>query len=361
MRAALAVLVLAGCSATSVDPPDSEASSIPLLRDGFTLGVSFYGGGALADLDEGPRATLDAGIANGIGGWTYYVEWGDLEPEPGRYTLDGFTDALDDARAAGLRPFVNVTVGDSEGLSLPAGVADGASLADPAVIDRFGDLLDRLVPIVVDRGGFVLALGNEMGEYLDGERAEREAYAVFVDAARQRVHAIEPRLAVAVTLTTGTIRNRTATYLALRPVVDVVAFNHGPIAADFSVLDVDDVRPHLREVVDAHGDGPILIQELTCPNAESMGASDAWQAACFRELLAEIEATPQVRFASVFTYLDFDAPTCALIQDAIFGSELDDLPRDVAQRLADYLCGLGVVDVDGTPSPAWQAITDAAG
>ena len=146
----------------------------------------------------------------------------------------------------------------------------------------------------------------------------------------------------------------------MRAVSDIVAVNHAPIDPDFFVLAVEDVRADLREVLAASGDGPVLIQELTCPNAASMGASDTWQAACFRELFAEIEATPRVRFAAVFTFLDFDAPTCALIQDALFGSDLDDLPADVAQRLGDYLCGLGVVDVDGTPSPAWGVIMDAA-
>ena len=358
MRIVLVLLVVSGCSSASVEPSPSEASSIPLLPDGFTLGISFYGGGTVRDLDEEPRATLDAGIDDGIGGWTYYVEWADLEPEPGRYTLDEFTRALDDAQAAGLRPFVNVTVGDSEGFSLPGGVPDGDALRDPDVIARFGRLLDQVVPRLASRGGFVLALGNEMGEYLDVDRTARAAYATFVDAARQRVHEIEPRLAVAVTLTNGDVRNRSVTYRALRPVVDVVALNHSPIAPDFFVLDLDDVRRDLRDVLDAHDDGPVVIQELTCPNAESMGASDAWQAGCFRELFAEIEATPQVRFASVFTYTDFDEETCRLFTDALFGSELDDLPRDLAQRLADYTCGLGVVDVDGTPSPAWEVIAD---
>jgi len=112
--------------------------------------------------------------------------------------------------------------------------------------------------------------------------------------------------------------------------------------------------------VTAYGDGPILLQELTCPSPETMGASEAWQRGCFERLFAEIEATPRVRFASVFTFQDFDEPTCEIIRDAIFGDELDDLPPDVAERLTDYLCYLGVVAPDGTPKPAWQAVLEAA-
>jgi hypothetical protein len=360
MRLAVVFLLLAGCSSAPVEPPDSEAASLPLLAPGLTLGTSLYGGGVPADLEAGPLATLESAADRGLGGFTVYVEWADLEPEPGRYTLDGLAATLDDLDRLGFVPFVNVTVGDSDGLSLPPGVPDAGALDDPEVTDRFGRLLDRLVPLLLDHDGFFLGLGNEMGEVLDGDRDAREAYARFLEAARVHAHGIEPRLAVGVTLTVGAIRNRTPTYRTMRPVSDVVAFNHGPIRPDFFVLDIDEIADDFREVLAAAGDGPVLIQELTCPNAASMGASDTWQADCFRELIGVLDETPRVRFAAVFTYLDFDEPTCELIQDALLESDLGDLPPDVAQRLRDYFCALGVVDVDGTPSPAWEVIVEAA-
>ncbi len=360
IAAALVLLLLAGCASSPVEPPDTEAASVPLLAPGLTLGTSLYGGGVPADLEAGPLATLESAADRGLGGFTVYVEWADLEPEPGRYTLDGLAATLDDLARLGLVPLVNVTVGDSDGLSLPAGVPDAEALDAPAVTGRFGRVLDRLVPLLVDRGGFFLGLGNEVGEVLDADVGAREAYARFVEAARVHAHSVEPRLAVGVTLTVGTIRNRTPTYRAMRAVSDVIAFNHGPIRPDFFVLDVDEITDDFREVLTAAGDGPILIQELTCPNAESMGASDAWQATCFRELLSVIAETPRVRFAAVFTFLDFDEPTCRLIQDVLLESDRSDLPPDVAQRLRDYFCALGVVDVDGTPAPAWEVIIEAA-
>lgn len=360
MRLVLVFLALAGCAAAPVDPPDTEAAALPLLPPGLTLGTSLYGGGAPADLDDGPLMTLQSATDRGLGGFTVYVEWADLEPEPGRYTLDGLAATLEDLDRLGLTPLVNLTVGDSDGLSLPPGVPDADALDDPQVVARLEALLDRVVPLLVDRGGFFLGLGNEMGEVLDADRGAREAYVRFVEAAREHVHATEPRLAVGVTLTNRDVREGSPTYRAMRVVSDVVAFNHAPIRPDFFVLDVDDVAADFREVLAAAGDGPVLIQELTCPNAASMGASDAWQAACFRELLAVIDATPRVRFAAAFTFLDFDAPTCRLIQDALLESDLSDLPPDVAQRLRDYFCALGVVDVDGTPSPAWEVILEAA-
>ncbi|WP_420454121.1 hypothetical protein [Rubrivirga sp.] len=369
-------LVLAGCSSADPAPPETEATGLPLLAPGLTVGTTFYGSADVSAQGAAERELLDRAIARGLDGFTVYVDWSDLEAEPGQAHVAELTATLGVLRRLGLTPFVNVTVGDIGDYNLPAdlsdgagGLADGVALDDPAVTDRFGRILDAVAPVVVAHGGFVLGVGNEVDVRLDDDGAdsrprlsgEREAYVRFVEAARERVHAVEPRLAVGVTLTNGAVRRRTATFRALRAVADVVPFNHAPVRPDLTVLDPGAIRADFREVAEAYGDGPILIQELTCPSAPSMGASEAWQRACVERLFAEVRATPRVRFASVFTFQDLDAPTCRAVREALFGDELDDLPADVAARLADYLCSLGLIDPGGAPKPAWSALLDALG
>lgn len=366
-----ALALLAGCSSTptAVDPPDTEAASLPLLAPGFTLGTTLYGSADLNDLGDEERVLLEDAAARSLSGFTVYVDWADLEPEPGRYTLDDLDGVLAGLQRLGLQPFLNITVGDIADYNLPpelsdgaGGLAEGVALDDEAVIERFGAVLDRVVPLALERGVFLLGVGNEVDARLDGDfRGERDAYVRFVEAAVARVRALAPRLAVGVTLTNGAVRERTGTFRALRAVADIVPFNHTPLQPDFFVRNLDDVRSDFRDVLDAYGEGPIVIQELTCPSAPSMGASPAWQQSCFDRLFAEIEATPTVRFASVFTFQDFDAATCQIIRNALFGDELDDLPRDVATRLTDYLCTLGVVAPDGMPKPAWETVLAASG
>jgi len=370
--ASAALLVLTACSGGGVepapDPPASDAADLPLLADDRMIGTTLYGSGDLPEPGTPERRLLGDAVDAGLSGFTVYVDWGDLEPEPGRYTLEPFRNMLDALQDLGVTPVVNITVGDSDGYNLPpgltdgsGGIADGVSLDDPDVLDRFGDLLDRVVPIVRDHGGFYLGVGNEVGEYLRDDTDERNAYVAFVDAARQRVHAMEPLLAVGVTLTSMSVREQSSVFRALRPVTDILPVNYGPIKPDFFVRDLDDIRPDFREVLAAYGDHPVIVQELTCPSPESMGASEAWQEGCFERLFAEIEETPRIRFASVFTFQDFEGDVCALIQDVLFGDELDDLPDEVARRLGDYLCNLGVIRPDGTPKPAWEVVLDGAG
>lgn len=360
-------LLLAACS--SSDPASAQSDApLSLLPPGLTIGTTLYGSADLDALGDAEQALLAEAAANGLRGFTYYVDWADLEPEPGRYTFDDFEATLAGLQALGLVPFVNITVGDIEDYNLPApysdgeaGIAPGVALDDQAVLDRFGVLLDRVVPVLLSYGGFALGVGNEIDARLDGEFVrERDAYVRFVEAARERVRALDERLAVAVTLTGSAVRQRSATFRALQQVTDVILVNYGPIRPDFLVRDVEDIRQDFREVISAYGTGPVLIQELTCPSAPSMGASAEWQHACFDALFDEIKATPEVRFASVFTFQDFDAATCDAVREALFGDELNGLPTEMAQRLTDYLCMLGVVAPDGSPKPAWAAIAEAA-
>lgn len=361
--------LFSACSSTNVDPPDplaTPAASIPLLPDDRVWGTTLYGSADLPPSGTPERDLLHTAAERGLNGFTYYVDWADLEPAPGQYTLTTFTATLDALQQLGVRPFVNLTVGDIEDYNLPdglsdgnGGLADGVSLDDPAVLDRFGHLLDRVVPLLLDRGGFLLGVGNEIDARLDASSTERDAYVRFVAAARDRVHRINDRLAVGVTLTGHAIRAQSDTFQAMRAAADVVAFNHAPIQPDFFVRDVEDIRADFQDVLSAFGSGPILIQELTCPSASSMGASETWQRRCFEELFGVIVATPQIRFASVFTFQDLDEATCEAVREVIFGDALDDLPEDVATRLADYLCELGIVAPDGTAKPAWPTVLEA--
>jgi len=333
----------------------SEASALPLLEADFVLGTTFYGSASIPERTSPEYLLLKKAMDRGLAGFTYYVDWADLEPEADVYTLEGFTRTLDDLQRLGLAPFVNITVGDSGGYNLPDDlIASGLALDASSVTERFGKLLDRLVPILSKRGGFYLGVGNEVGEYLDINVAERDAYVQFVHAARLRVQQTNPQLAVGVTLTPGDVRFGSKTFQALKEVVDVIPFNYSPIKPDFHVLPVAAIAEDFREVVAAYGEGVILIQELTCPSANTMSASERWQRDCFAQLFEEIRQMPVVRFASVFTYQDFDAETCVTIRDAIFEQELDDLPDAVAQRLTDYLCYLGIVRPDGEPKPAYR-------
>ncbi len=344
--------------------PEAPTGLALLESRGAVLGTTRFGSADLPPQGSAIRSRLEQAAEAGLGGFTLYLDWPALEPEPGAFSFDTVLAQLEALQGLGLQTFVNITVGDIGEYVLPApfsdgdgGIAAGMSLDDPLLLQRFGALLDALVPELVTRGTFALAVGNEIDDRLEDSVDERAAYRSFLAAAKARVDALVPELPVGVTLTAAAHRNDTATRESLVQIADFVAINYAPIDPDFFVLPREMISADFRETLAAMPPGPVLIQELTCPNPVSLGASLAWQADCFDILLDEIARSPAVRFASVFSLEDFDGATCSAVQD-ILGAGLDDVPPDFLQRFLDYLCGLGVLAADGTPHPAWSVLLE---
>ena len=309
------------------------------------------------------RTRLEQAAAVGLSGFTLYLDWPALEPAPGQYDFATTLAQLDELQDLGLQTFINITVGDISEYVVPApfsdgegGLAAGVHLDDAAVVQRFGSMLDALVPALVERGVFAIAVGNEIDDRLNNDADERDAYRAFVAAARQRVQNLSPQLALGVTLTADAHRYNTLTRQAMDDVTDFIAVNYAPIDGNtFFVRPLDAIAADFGAVMNAMPDGPILIQELTCPNAESMNASLAWQAGCFDILLNAIGQNPRIRFASIFTLEDLGGQTCAAVQSAL-GASLDDVSPGFRMRFLDYLCGLGILASDGSPHPAWDTL-----
>jgi polyhydroxybutyrate depolymerase len=351
----LATMLSSPLAAAERGGPRPERS-LPLLPPGHTLGLTRYGSADLSALSPAEQARLDEAVTAGLGGFTVYVDWADLEPTAGDYRFDAVLGQLEALDAMGLKTYLNITVGDIGDYNLPEDLPSGVALDDPAVTARFGALLDAFVPQLPARGVFLLGLGNEIDDRLDTAPAERQAYAGFIEAARPHIEAAAPQLPLAVTLTAQALRERSATATLMRSMVDVLAFNYAPIDANLFVRDIAEIRADFAAVAEFVADGPIVIQELTCPSTEAMNASLNWQRNCFDTILRELRERPNFRFASVFTLDDFTPAECSVVFDAFGG--IGDAPDDFVERFRAYLCHLGVLEPDGDPKPAWRHLLE---
>lgn len=339
-----------------------------LSGPGVIIGTTRFGSGDLPPDSDRVTQRLDEAIAGGMGGFTVYVDWPAVEPFPGEYDFAELVEVLDRLHDRGLATFVNLTIGDVGEYVVPpefsdgeGGLADGLGLEDPEVFDRLAGLLSALVPKLLDRGVIALGLGNEMDDRLDGEFAdELDGYVALVAAARSYLKAIAPGLPVGVTLTATAHLNGSAARRAMGEVADFVGVNYGPINPYWFVLETAAIDQQFRTLLDSFGDEPILIQELTCPSAVSMGASETWQAECFQILFDRLILDPRVKFASVFTLEDFSGEMCELVR-GVFRDALAGLPDDFLERFMDYLCAMGLLAADGTTKPAWKVMVNSAG
>jgi hypothetical protein len=368
MLVLIATLALAFYGVAAAQRPAEariDADPLVLLPPGLSIGTTRFGSGSLPPPDAPVTRRLEDAAAEGLRGFTLYVDWPTLEPSAGDYRFETLFEELDRLDSLGLRTFVNITVGDIGEYVVPAeysdsngGLADGVRLDDPELVNRFGAMVAALAPELLVRGVFALGLGNEIDDRLDGDHPdEREPYAAFVAGVNADLENIAPPLAVGVTLTARPHLTGSPTLLAMREAADFVAVNYAPIASDFFVLPPAAITSDFERVLASFGSGPVVIQELTCPSAVSMNASDAWQAACFEILFDVLLADPRVRFASVFSLEDFSGELCEAVRAALpLGG---DVPEDFERRFLDYLCELGVLAPDGSTKPAWEVLLSA--
>lgn len=335
------------------------ASELPLLEAGLHLGTTFYGSGRIPEDATLPSLLADA-AAHGMNAFTFYEDWSALEPEAGDYQLDDLEATLIWLEDLGFTPLLNITLIDIDALNLPTNLID-VPFDDPQLVERLHALLDEVVPLLVEHGGFVLLIGNEVDQYFaDVNPNALENYSSLVEMVREHVQLIEPQLAVGVTLTGDEVLAQGETFEALHKVTDMIPFNFYPLTAEFTVMPLEDIPTALDAYIEVYGDNPVIIQELGCPSGGALESSLDYQRECFEVLFETLRAYPQVRYATVFTLYDWDAQTCDTVMDFL-GLSSEDLPDLYMDRIRDYLCTLGLLDADFTPKPAWDVFLDALG
>ena len=343
-----------------------EASGITQLErfsPGLTIGTTLYGSANIGEMPENVKQQLLEAHQKGLRAFTLYVDWFTLEPEPGRFDFSELIANLDDMAEFGFSPVINLTLIDIDEFTLPADLLEDGQLAPGLRLNsvrfqnRLARLLDQLVPLLDERKVWFLGLGNEMDVLFESQPELLSDYVELVKFAEQYTQTLAPELATGVIVTGNAVLELRETWLALRGADILVGMNYAPIdTSDFTIRPADEILENFRLALSHFEGEPVLIQELTCPNALSMGGNQEWQSRCMDILFKEIQQRPEVRLASIFTLIDFDGELCSLVQDFFLGAEDSELPADLLERFAEYLCRMGVLEADGEPKPAWRVI-----
>ena len=150
-----------------------SAAGLPLLPPGTHAGIVY------ADPQPDAANPLDdvfgQTIAAGADLYALSLYWSQLEPQPGVVDtglLDQFLATLDGLH---LIPYLVIPTIDTVRLALPPDLVDpgdpallagGRHFDDPALLERWGAVLDAVVPRLAQHGGFFLSVGNEVDPWL---------------------------------------------------------------------------------------------------------------------------------------------------------------------------------------------------
>lgn len=384
LAAALPLLAAARCTPNEEHAQHpTVAASLPLLGDSRVhLYVQEAYEGFPPDVTQAVAGRHAELVAAGMDSARHLFDWGELEPAPGVYDTQAVITALDARRAAGIdHQFCNITVIDSGGPeALPPEIVDlleaGVSWDDPRIIGRFAVLLDVVVPLMLDRDVYMLGVANEPGGYYEDDPAGAASFAAFVEAAINRIHAIEPRLAGTVVFAGP----QDPSIPALLPLVDVATFNQyaytlepepacqlaGFVLPLARAAPPDAVAGLLDDLI-AVADGKLIcIQEFGQStgwndSAQSLGpdAGLANQRAVMTALADALAARPgQFRTVCIWTLNDHTPEGLDWLADALIA---EGLPACYVANLVEAFGPAGLVRSDATasPKPAFEAFKQA--
>ena len=206
-----------------------------------------------------------------------------------------------------------------------------------------------------------LSIGNEVNGWFDDNPDQVDPYINFIKAAKETVRSIEERLAVGTTII---FAENDQVVDKLMEVSDAVVFNYYNVDGNtFFVKDPSVVEAEINNYVERAGGKFVLFQELGCPSGflpEPMNnGSLEIQKQCFENAFNTFFKNPNLKFVSVFNFIDFDDIFCDnLISD--FGFDEPVFPEEIGNRFVEWTCTLGLRfnDEDLTEKPAWEVFID---
>ncbi len=356
-------------------PLDAEVeSAMPLLPRGqhvsMIIGFEHLPFSVAAAVDEHWVQALDAGMKVG----RMQIDWADLDD--GTSFKEGpLRVGLRNLKRDGLRSFVGIYAIDSEGLVLPAhlsdpntpsGLVDGIEMDDPRVTNRYKELIDWAVPILLDEGCYVLSIANEPEVYMSETPAGPGPALSFYKIALDHLRAKTTEIAGTVTLTSAPIFEKYPFHDEVIASLDVAAYNYycleltdrfefrGPsssiIPRDFQVL-----------LEESQGK-ELIFQEFGCSAGFSdresvIGVDENKQAEFFRVGFQEMTKQPRIRAAYVFQLVDWSGELFS-IYDEVLAEE--GLTQVFIDSFREWLTTCGFIEYEtGRTRPAWNVFLEA--
>lgn len=332
----------------------SDPGTLPLLKVKQSIGILY------TEIDPAHQDAIDTAFGElldrGLHGFEASMDWIEFVNDDWSIDTTNFEALLNGLSELGLTPYLSIATIDTNNLQIPFSFRDpdnerelapSMSWDDPLMISRFGELLDVIIPILVEHGGYYLSVGNEVDIWLNGHPDQIQAYTTFVDAARSRVHAIAPELAVGSTLT-GEVLGHPEISGPLIGVSDAVSYTYYHMV-DGQVLAPDLFPGVLDAMVELAGDKQIVFQEVGYPSGwaadSTIGSSTALQKEFVSVLFPAMAAHEQIRFWSFFQIGDWGDDLLAIFEE-YYGIS--------SPEFLEYLGTLGLIWNDGPPKPAYQ-------
>ncbi len=296
-------------------------------------------------------------IAAGVDTYELPVPWNSIETTPGSGTTSGTIDTsmleelLAGLQALGLKPMIvlyginahidlrNSIPTDLVNAEIPTQLAADRSWNDPVILTRYARVLDAVVPLVKEYGGYCISIGNEVNFYYGFHPDAVADIAGFTAAARAHVRRLDGGIAVTCTLTYDALDDPSSMQAILAE-CDVAQFTYYALNGDFTHRNPSVVGNEFDAMLGAAGDLQLILQEVGYASGYTTptnGSSETKQAQFYANCLAALSTRPRIRAVSAVHLTDWSpAAVDGFVGDYGVG----------ADRFREYLATLGIRHYD---------------
>lgn len=341
-----------------VPQSDNSAGELPLLNGNNKVGTieGFNPSNPPATSDSIAarwQEALNAGMSIG----RLQIDWPELEPLPGTFNQSVLEQELENMKNQGLQTFLLISAYDSDGPVLPADLR-GKAFDDSELINRFKNLMDWVIPMLVEYDGYLISVINEAdNDFADQPELYKEIV-TFLAETRDHVHQINGNMAVTATIAEGSLDDDRPGIRELIAESDVACWNFYGTKLQFSSpyfveQTESEVKADLQQLIEASGDKKIVIQELGMHSGNRLlNSSEEIQRRFFELFFEDLSTNEQIVVAYNFQLVDWSPEVSELLAQGFEGEEV---PQEFIYQWKESLETIGLISYsDGTNKAAWN-------
>lgn len=337
----------------------SPAGGLPLLNGHNRIGtIKGFNASNPAATNDSIEARWHDAIHAGMTVGRLQIDWPELEPSPNTYDRMNFEQQLAEMQAQGLQTFLLISAYDSGEPVVPDDLQN-KRFDDPEFIQRFKNLMDWVVPLLVAYDGFLLSISNEadnsFGEVPDLDKQ----ILTFLRAIKKHVHQIDEKMAVSVTFSEGSLDYDKAGIYAILDECDVACFNFYGAHAQFTsplyykAQTENEIKSDIQRMLDVSGEKKIVIQELGMyAGSITLDSSQEIQRRFFEVFFRAMQEEERLEAAFNFQLVDWSPETTEIFNQVLAD---EGMPQAFIDQFAESLETIGLIHYEnGRRKPAWN-------
>lgn len=338
---------------------DSIAGELPLLNGDNRIGtIKGFNPSNPPETMDSIAARWEDAINAGMSVGRLQIDWPELEPSPNTYDKVSFEQRLMEMKAEGLQIFLLISAYDSGEPVVPDDLKD-KDFDDPEFIQRFKNLMDWVIPLLMEYDGFLISISNEAENSFGEVPGLDNQILIFLQEIKEHVRGINKNIAVTVTLSEGSLDEDKPGIYDILAECDVACFNFYGAKSQFTpplyyvAQTENEIKSDIQRMLNVSGKKNIVIQELGMYSGNTtLNSTQETQRKFFEVFFTEMKKEERIKAAFNFQLVDWSPEVTEIFSEMLAE---EGMPQEFIDQFAESLETIGLINYNtGTRKKAWD-------